>query len=227
VAQIDANSLRRLKNLSSFDPQQLQKLSVHLVLATFNKNETIFDQDSEAQLVYLLLSGGVRASYLARDRRPITVGLVSKGDFFGLDALVPKARHAFRCDALEKSVVGNIEPRVFIETVLGTSFEAFARWYIPIMLPGQQAYIHCVKGLGLDVRRRVALELLNLADRFGIADARGRRIHVHISHEILAGLVGASRQHVTQLLNQFARERIILREGRRIIIDMDKVSRML
>ena len=172
MAQIDANSLRRLKNLSSFDPQQLQKLSVHLVLATFNKNETIFDQDSEAQLVYLLLSGGVRASYLARDRRPITVGLVSKGDFFGLDALVPKARHAFRCDALEKSVVGNIEPRVFIETVLGTSFEAFARWYIPIMLPGQQAYIHCVKGLGLDVRRRVALELLNLADRFGIADAR-------------------------------------------------------
>jgi CRP/FNR family transcriptional regulator, cyclic AMP receptor protein len=227
VAQIDANSLRRLKNLSSFDPQQLQKLSGHLVLATFNKNEIVFDQDSEAHLVYLLLSGGVRFSYLARERGPVTVGLVSKGDFFGLDALVPKARHAFRCDALEKSVVGNIDPRVFIETVLGTSFEAFVRWYIPLMLPGQQAYIHCVKGLGLDLRRRVALELLNLADRFGIAHARGRRIHVHISHEILAGLVGASRQHVTQQLNQFARERIILREGRRIIINMDKASRML
>lgn len=72
-----------------------------------------------------------------------------------------------------------------------------------------------------------ALELLNLADRFGTANPRGISIGLNLSHELLASLVGASRQQVTEYLNEFNRDRIIFRDGRRIIIDPGKLQKIL
>ena len=87
--------------------------------------------------------------------------------------------------------------------------------------------MHCIKGIGLDLRHRLALELLNLADRFGTTDPRGVFITVNISHEFLAAIVGASRQQVTEYLNSFDREKIIFREGRRIIVNIEKLGKIL
>ena len=95
------------------------------------------------------------------------------------------------------------------------------------MHSGRKMYVHCIKGIGLDLRKRLALELMNLADRFGTTDARGIVIGVNISHEVLAGIVGASRQQVTEHLNQFDREKCISRDGRRIIINAQKLRRII
>ncbi|MGH7783339.1 MAG: helix-turn-helix domain-containing protein [Candidatus Binatia bacterium] len=75
--------------------------------------------------------------------------------------------------------------------------------------------------------RRLALELLDLADRFGAADPRGISIALNLSHELLASLVGASRQQVTEYINEFDAGHIIFRDGRRIIIDPEKVQKIL
>jgi CRP-like cAMP-binding protein len=54
-----------------------------------------------------------------------------------------------------------------------------------------------------------ALELLDLGDRFGTANPRGISIALNLSHELLASIVGASRQRVTEYLNELDRERMI------------------
>jgi DNA-binding GntR family transcriptional regulator len=48
-----------------------------------------------------------------------------------------------------------------------------------------------------------------------------------ISHETLADIVGASRQQVTEYLNEFDREKIILREGRRIIVNPKNLRKVM
>jgi CRP/FNR family transcriptional regulator, cyclic AMP receptor protein len=224
---IDAKALKQLKSLSSFSLSQLQRLADNLSVRQLKQNQIIFDQDAEAKLIYLLISGVVRKSYLNRNQKQTIVSLVPPGEFFGLDSLVPKMHHPFRCDAFETSVIGAVKPELFIEALMGIPFERFLRWYMATMDPWRQSYVHCVKGIGLDLRKRLALELVNLADRFGIVDARGTVIFLRISHEVLAGLVGASRQQVTEHLNEFDREKIISREGRRIIINVHKLRRIV
>jgi CRP-like cAMP-binding protein len=71
------------------------------------------------------------------------------------------------------------------------------------------------------------MELHNLADRFGAADPRGISIALNLSHELLASLVGSSRQQVTEYLNEFDHDRIVFRDGRRIIIDPEKLQKVL
>jgi len=224
---VNIKDLQQLKDLTSFSLAQLEKLASNLSIKTFEKNEIIFDQDEEARLIYLLLSGIVRVSYINSHERQTIVSLLPAGEFFGIDSLNPQARHAFRCEAFDECTIGSIKPQSFIEIFLGTPYENFLRWYTATIHPGRNAYVHCIKGIGLDLRRRLALELLNLADRFGTTDPRGISLALNISHEVLAGIVGASRQQVTEYLNNFDREKIIFREGRRIIVNIERLDKIL
>ena len=226
MINVEAKVLKQLKNLHRLSASQLDGLARNLKVRIFKKDEIIFDQDEQADLVYLLVSGVARVSYHAYERQTI-VSLVPPGEFFGLDSLVPESCHPFRCDAFETATVGSIKPQVFVETLLGTSYENFLLGFATTLHLSRQSYIHCIRGIGLDVRRRMALELSNMADHFGSAELRGTSINLSISHETLASIVGASRQQVTEYLNEFDREKIILREGRRIIVNSKNLRKVI
>jgi CRP/FNR family transcriptional regulator, cyclic AMP receptor protein len=225
--QVNIKDLQQLKNLASFSGTQLEQLASNLSIKTFAKNELVFDQDEEARFIYLSLSGIVRVSYINSHERQTIVSLLPAGEFFGIDSLISRAHHAFRCDVFDDCTIGFIKPQTFVEIFLGTAYDNFLRWYTATIHPGRNAYIHCIKGIGLDLRRRLALELLNLADRFGTADPRGVSIALNINHEGLAAIVGASRQQVTEYLNNFDREKVIFREGRRIIVNIERLGKIL
>ena len=224
---VNAKILQQLKTLAGFSETQLEKLAANLSVVTAAKNKIVFDQGNDANLVYLLLSGVVKVSYLGDYERQTIVSLVPAGEFFGLDSLTPQTLHPFRCEAFEDCTIGSIKPKIFIELLSGANYEGFLRGHVAVFNHVRTAYIHCIRGMGLDVRRRLALELLNLGDRFGTANPRGISIALNLSHELLASLVGASRQHVTEYLNEFDRNRMIFRDGRRIIIDPEKLQKIL
>ncbi len=226
MTTVEANVLAQLKNLSRLPTPRLDLLARNLAPKTFKKDEIVFAQDEDAKFVYLLISGVVRVSY-DRQERPTIVSLLSPGEFFGLDSLLPESRHPFRCDAFETSTIGSIKPRVFVETILATSYENFLPGFAATLHFNRESYVHCIRGIGLDVRRRIALELANLADHFGSTDSRGTMITLAISHETLASIVGASRQQVTEYLNEFDRDKIILREGRRIIVNLKSLRKVI
>src|SRR5262245_57166552 len=226
MVTLDAKILRQLKNIYRLSASQLDGLAKNLTVRNFKKDEIVFDQDEQATLVYLLLSGIVRVSYNGYERQTI-VSLLSPPDFFGLDSLVPEARQPFRCDAFESSTIASIKPPIFVKTLLGIPYENFFPAFATTLHLSRQSYIHCIRGIGLDVRKRIALELANLAERFGSADSRGILISLAISHETLANIVGASRQQVTEYLNEFDRENIILREGRRIIVNPKELHNVI
>jgi CRP/FNR family transcriptional regulator, cyclic AMP receptor protein len=224
---VDAKTLHQLKNLAGFSAAQLKKLADNLSVETAKKDEIVFDQGDDAKLVYLLLAGVVKLSFISDHERETIVSLLPAGRFFGLDSLIPEAHYALRCEAFEDCTIGSIEPKTLIELFSVTSYQAFLSGYVAVFHPSRAAYIHCVGGIGVDVRRRLAMELLNLADRFGAADRRGISIALNLSHELLANLVGASRQQVTEYLNEFDHDRIIFRAGRRIIVDPEKLQQIL
>ena len=226
MVNLDAKVLAQLEKRYRFSASQTDKLAGNLTLRTFKKDEIVFAQDEPAKLVYLLISGVVRVSYNGYERQTI-VNLLSPGEFFGLDSLIPESLHPFRCDAFENSTIGSIDPRAFVENLLGISYQKFFPGFAATLHLNRKSYVHCIRGISLDVRRRIALELANLADHFGTYDSRGTMIALSISHETLASIVGASRQQVTEYLNEFDREKIILRVGRRIIVNPKRLRKII
>lgn len=219
-------ALKELKNLSRFPAEQLKRLAACLAPQTIKKNGVIFEQGEKAGLIYLLLSGVIKISYNDGSRQTI-VSMLSPGDFFGFDALIPDSGYSFRGTAYETSTIAAISPVRFVEDILASTYEAFLPGFTATLHLYQQLHIHCIRGIPLDLRRRIGLELLHLATRFGEDDPRGTVITLPISHETLADIVGGSRQQVTEHLNALDRDGLISREGRRIIVHTEQLRRAI
>ena len=139
MSNVDVRALKQLKNLSRLSASQLDRIARILTVRTFKKDEIVFAQDEQARLVYLLISGVARVSYNVHDRQTI-VSLLSPGEFFGLDSLIPDLRQPFRCDAFETSTIGSLKPQVFVETLLGTSYENFLPGFATTLQLNRQSY---------------------------------------------------------------------------------------
>ncbi len=172
--------------------------------------------------VYVLLSGVAKLCYVNRDQR-VLVGLVGPGEIFGLSSLLPQTTRPFRCEAFSDCVVAVIKPDIFVDTVLGVPAERLGlildatvgRWWGMV--------VRYANFVGLGLRERLAGALLELSTKFGVRDSRGTLLTVKLTHADLAELVGASRQRTTEQLNDFERQRVIIRDGRQLIIVPEKL----
>ena len=214
---IDAKFLGRLRNLSWLNRDQLEGLAQSLTPIRRKKRETIFYEGEASDQVYILLSGVAKLSLLNREER-VLVGLVGPGEVFGVSSLLPNATRPFRCDAFSDCIVGVGSPSTLVEVMLGVPLERFSRtlevtvgrWWAML-----QRYTNYQ---GLSVRERLADALLELGTKFGAEEARGVLLTLKLTHFDLAELVGASRQRTTEHLIEFENERMIIRDGRRLII---------
>jgi biotin operon repressor len=78
-----------------------------------------------------------------------------------------------------------------------------------------------------DVRSRLAYSIREIANVFGIPDARGKLIALRLSHEDFAELIGASRPMVSKHLKELAECGIFVKEnGRYIVLREDALSEM-
>src|SRR5262249_58179150 len=69
-----------------------------------------------------------------------------------------------------------------------------------------------------DVSSKLAELLVKLAGEYGVDDARGTLVALKITHQELANLIGSTRETGSLTLSQFQRKRLILTEGRKVII---------
>ena len=77
-----------------------------------------------------------------------------------------------------------------------------------------------------DVPGRLAKELLNLAQRFGVQEDGATRVSHDLTQAELAQLVGSSRETVNKALSDFSRRGWIRLEGKCMVIEeSDRLAR--
>jgi CRP/FNR family transcriptional regulator, cyclic AMP receptor protein len=214
---LDAKTLGRLRTLQWLSQDQLEGLAQNLEARKVRRRQPIFYEGEASDRVYVLISGVAKLSFLNRAEK-VLVGLVGPGEVFGVSSLLPNATRPFRCEAFSDCVVAVGRPSTFVGLMLGVPLERFSRtlevtvgrWWAML-----QRYTNFV---GLSVRERLAGALLEMGAKFGADDARGVLLTLKLTHADLAELVGASRQRTTEQLIEFENQRMIIRDGRRLII---------
>ena len=202
--------------------EQAARLAANATALKVRRDAAIFMEGEASSQVYILLSGVAKLCYVNRDQR-VLVGFVGLGEVFGLSSLLPQTTRPFRCEAYSDCSVAVVKPEVFVDTVLGVPLERLSlildatvgRWWGMV--------VRYANFVGLGLRARLAGALLELAEKFGVRDSRGTLLTIKLTHADLAELVGASRQRTTEQLNDFEREQVIIRDGRRLIIVPEKL----
>jgi len=161
--------------------------------------------------VFLVESGRLRI-YLAREGRVQTLIYLEPGDIYAthtptyIETVAPTVLQEVATSEFARRMCDNPATVGRVVRVLGRLLERT---------------VTLVEDLALhDVPSRLARFLVRLAERRGRAGDGGVRIALDLGTEDIAGLLGSTRQTVSTLLNQWEREGLIRRDGRRMLTVM-------
>src|SRR5260221_8255353 len=176
------------------------------------RGQTLFNQGSLHDGIYLIETGRIRVFYSAPSGREITLAYWYPGNFVGGPEVFGGGSHVWSGVATRRSAVlalGGTElkrliaeiPELGIGIIEGLVFKG-------------KCYSALVQMLGTrSVTERLSLLLRSLCELYGIEEADGIFIGAAFTHEDLAHMVGATRQWVTMTLKRFQQQGV-LRLGR-------------
>lgn len=168
-------------------------------LREVRRGEVLHRAEAPAEAAYRVEEGLLKVAFDAAVGRERILALAGPGEWTG--AIAPNhLRLRERAVALSPRVLVRVVPRQGLPLALEERlFEAagvrLARWR------------DLLEDAELPARTRLARTLLRLADRFGQPGDDGAvRLTLPLTHETLAGLVGAARETTTALVSELRRE---------------------
>jgi CRP-like cAMP-binding protein len=211
-----------LAGLSELESEHLLSRSTS---KEWGRGEIVFGPASTPRSVYLLEKGLVRIFRVGEQGGEVTLGYVRPGEVFGeLEAISDRARESF-AQAIRPSLVWRI-PIPELRRLMGSS--PYLAVHIAEQMERRFKRVESrVESLALrDLRSRLGLVLVELAEDFGREVGGEVLIDLPLSQHDLATLVGASRQSVNQCLRDLhARQRIAYRKRRIALLDLAALRR--
>jgi CRP-like cAMP-binding protein len=215
--------LSRLKALSWLSLIQLTGLASELNVVSFKRNQLVLNEVALSTGVNILLSGVAKLSCVNAASARVTVALLAP-------SLVPEfpeqfaSRWRIQCAAYSDCKVGSVSWERFNAITVNAQRDAFRTFHQNNLKLWYRLLIRSSNYLGLGLRERLRITLLELCSDFGVEESRGTLLRVSFSHQDIAHLVGASRPRITEHLAQLERERLVIRQGRQLIVCVDKIG---
>ena len=198
-------------------------LSGALAVANFKRPQIILRAAALACDAHILLKGIARITCQNARGERVTIALLPPGPIPDFPS-VPFSRFDFRCEAYNECRVGSLSWNDFQGITVQSSESAFRKFHQNDVQQWYRLLLRSSSFLNLDLHQRVAITLLELASDFGIEESRGTLLTASFSHQDIAELVGASRPRVTEHLAKMEREQRVIRQGRQLIVCIDKIG---
>lgn len=205
-------TLRSIPLFSLLRESDLWRIRDATIRRTYPKDSVILFEGEAGEALYVVLSGRVKIVYTAEDGREVILGTREQGDFFGETALLderPNPAHVIAMQDSELLILRRDEFRRCLTEIPAMSLGLLRHLSRRLRHADDQ-----IRGLVLlDVRGRVARLLLEMADRND-----GANVPKGITHNIIAQMVGASRETVSRTLRELTLSGLLAVTGRRIAI---------
>jgi CRP/FNR family cyclic AMP-dependent transcriptional regulator len=166
----------------------------------FAKKQRIFAQGDIADAVFYVQTGKVILTVVSRTGKEATIGILSKGDFFGEGSLAGQALRIGSAAAMTDCVVLRIEKRAMMEALHRK--HRLSDMFVAHLLARNVRYEEdLVDQLFNSSEKRLARVLLLLA-HFG-KEGRPASVVPKVSQEMLAEMIGTTRPRVNFFMNRF------------------------
>lgn len=209
--------LKKVPLFAGLSDDALRGLAQQLRRRTFRRGTMIFHKDQAGDALYIVRAGHVSLFLPTEDGKELTVETAGPEDVFGELALLDGRPRSASAKALEDTDVYTINRAEFQQAVAATP--PLAVGLIELLSNRLRHVTDYAESLAfLDVHARLARELLDMAQRYGVK----RNGHVEIDFDItqadLATRVGATRERVNRALADFRRQGLLELRGKKIAL---------
>lgn len=200
------DDLKVLESIALFEGMkldELQELNNLMHRKQFQAGSNIITVAQPGELVYLLVDGTVKIFVDQISGSEVILAFLGPGDTFGEMSMMDTSGRSANVVALEKTSCLSMDRQTFqrcLRNMNQLSYNLVTLLSRRLRLANEQ-----IRALStLDVRGRVARQILAFAQQYGIADGVGGiKIPLRLTQTDVAALVGASRERVNQVIVDF------------------------
>jgi len=189
------------KKNRDFDPRKfLATIGEGRKVVAFPKKQTIFTQGDAADSVFYVQEGKVRLTVVSKIGKEATLGILSKGEFFGEGGLAGQPLRMGSATAMTDCELLRIDKKAMILALHRE--HTFSDLFVAYLLARNIRYEEdLVDQLFNSSEKRLARILLLLA-RFG-KEGVPETVIPQISQETLSEMIGTTRSRVSFFMNRF------------------------
>jgi CRP/FNR family cyclic AMP-dependent transcriptional regulator len=182
---------------------------------SFPKGSVIVFEDDPGDALYLVARGQVKVVLIGEDGREVILSVLGEGNFFGEMSLIDEKPRSATVIAMVDSVVLVLRREDF-QARLRTSPEIAIALLRELSRRLRRADEKIGSLVLLDVNGRLADLILRLAEEEG-----GDRITKKLTHNVLAQMIGSSRETVSRTMRDFI-ERDLVQVSRKEITILNR-----
>lgn len=220
----DPAALGRLALFHGLAAGELAHVNGLLGRTRFPAGAMIFTVTQPGEVAYIVLEGTLKVSVVQASGQELTLAILGPGEVVGELALADRGGRSADVVALEAATLLWLDRTAFdrlrreIPQVTENLLGLMAR-----RLRLANAQLQAVATL--DVPGRVARQILALADAYGEPRAEGGvRIPLRLTQGEIAGLVGATRVRVNEVMVGFRRRRYVAVDDRHRLTILDRAG---
>lgn len=158
--------------------------------------------------LYGVLSGGIKVSSSSADGREAVLTILEPGSWFGEISLFdnqPRTHDGWAQGATQLLMI----PRAGFQQLLKQRPELYAHFVQLLCWHIRLSFSVIEDTAFLPLEGRLAKRLLMLAEGYGRTEARGTRLQLHVSQEMLGLMLQASRQSINKHLKDWERAGVV------------------
>lgn len=217
--------VRQFSSLKALTKEELLKMADCKTSYTIKKGEPIFQEGEITKGVFCIKEGVCKLSKLSANGKDQIVKLVKPGELLGQRSMIIDEPANLSAIALEDMEVCFI-PRTDVMGFFNNNNQFSMNMMKTICGDLKDADDHMVDMAQKTVKVRLAETLLYLEDTFGKNEDGS--LHLQLSREELAGIIGTATESCIRLLSEFNKTGLIKITGKKIFIeDRVKLKRMI
>lgn len=176
----------------------------------------IFGQGDPSEELYFISEGLIKVVHILEDGRPFLLRLCGAGDFFGKSALIGTNRQAY-AQTLQPACLLRITPKE-LTGILAGSPESTLSLIRSLAQEAHEYHVRLVAASRGCVQEQLAVLLWFLQKRFARRTTQGVRLELKLSCELLAEMLGHSRQRVNEALSRLQGKGLVQAHYGQIVI---------
>ncbi|HDL18737.1 MAG TPA: Crp/Fnr family transcriptional regulator [Bacteroidetes bacterium] len=209
--------LKRFNLFENFKQEEMDSLDKLVVESEIKKKQPIYLQGDPSEVLYFLKKGRVKITRLDESGKEITLTLLEPGEIFGELGMFSEAPRESNAVTMEDTRLCMVRRKDF-EKMMADRSDLSLKITKLMGLRLRQFETKLDELLFRDVPSRLARLLIRLLSRHRKQTPQGSCIHIKLSQQELANLIGATREMTSSVLNSFKREGLIEIEHKYIYV---------
>lgn len=188
----------------------------------FSKSELIFRASAQSDYVYILKTGKVKIYELSSQGKQMILWFCFPGEVFGLSEITRGAKRsvfAEACTPTKVYLIGRVAFNEYLEKHPSASMAIID--LLSCRLRGLSGMVSNLTSD--DVTSRVIKLLTRLSVLHGVEKQNVLYLNMHLTHQEIADMIGASRQTVSSIIGQLKRDGLLFIENDSIHINISSL----